>query len=68
MEKTIKENCILCNKSFDWNEVVIWKLPENIWFCYNCIEKFKDEKEYKWIESWIVQEYQPWIEFEYITK
>lgn len=65
MIKIIKDNCILCNKSFWWNEVVIWKLPENVWFCKNCITKFKDDNTYKWINAWITQEYAPLIEFEY---
>ena len=64
MELTIKDSCILCSKKFDWNEIATWKLPENIWFCQNCITKFQDDKKYTWNETWIVQEFEPWIIFE----
>jgi len=65
MERIIKDNCLLCNKKFEWNETVIWKLPENCWFCLNCIDRFDDYTQYEWIDTWITQEYQPWITYEY---
>jgi len=65
MEKTVKSNCLLCNKKFDWNEIITWKLPENVWFCKNCIEKFEDNNIYKGINTWMVVEYEPWTVLEY---
>jgi hypothetical protein len=61
MELKIKDNCILCSKKFDWNEIIVWKLPENIWFCRTCMEKFNDPIEYEWIDTWMVVKYEPWI-------
>jgi hypothetical protein len=55
----------LCDKQFEWQEVILWKMPENVWFCRKCCEKFKDDNKYKWINSWIVTEYEPWIELVY---
>ena len=65
MEITIKEECILCSKKFDWHEIVAWKLPENIWFCQKCMEKFNDPTVYQWLESWMVLEYEKGIILEY---
>lgn len=65
MEKIIQDSCILCNKKFDWHEIVSWKLPENIWFCQNCFTKFEDKNEYQGIDCWMVVEYEKWMEFEY---
>lgn len=68
MEKIIKDNCILCNKIFNWHEIVSWKLPENIWFCQNCFTKFEDKNTYTDKECWFVVEFEKWIEFEYIEQ
>jgi len=61
----IKDNCLLCNKKFERKEPIIWKMPENVYFCQECIGKFEDETEYKWKEAWLVVEYEPWITLEY---
>jgi hypothetical protein len=65
MEKIIKDNCLLCNNTFDWNEIIIWKMPENVWFCGKCQTKFEDATKYKWINAWLVTEYQKWTILEY---
>ena len=40
-------------------------MPENVWFCFNCLEYLEkvapDTKIYEWDESWIVTEYEPWL-------
>jgi len=60
LEVKIQDSCILCNKKFWWHEVTIWKLPEWVFFCLDCSEKYEDNTEYKWVDSWVVQEYEPW--------
>ena len=65
MELTIKDNCLLCNKQFKDNEVIIWKVPENVWFCLECAGNFKDDNNYKWIHKWIVLHYIKWTILEY---
>lgn len=59
----IADECILCKKKFNWHEIVLWKSPENIRFCMECVEKFDDDNKYNWKEAWIVQEYEEGIEF-----
>lgn len=62
----IQNNCIACNKKFGWEEVVVWKMPENVWFCLPCCEKYEDPIEYDWIYNvWIPLEYTPWIKIEF---
>lgn len=64
MELKIQHECLLCSKKYEWGEVMYTKLPENASFCWNCIEKFEDNKWYK--ESggwWAVVEWNPEITF-----
>ena len=64
--KDVSSDCTLCRKKFDWDEPIIWKLPENLWFCLPCTEKFKDDTAYKWVDAWLTLEYRPWIILDYI--
>jgi len=60
----IPSKCLRCDRSFDWNEVIIWKMPENVWFCMDCITEFPDDNVYEWENAWITTEYQHWITIE----
>ena len=57
MEFTVSDQCLLCPRKFEWNEVIIIKAPEWACFCMDCIEKFEDNHEYKWYNAWISTEY-----------
>lgn len=67
----IPSKCLRCDRSFDWNEVIIWKMPENVWFCTECVGYLEsvspDTREYEWIESWIVTEYENWLKIELVN-
>ncbi len=36
-------------------------MPENVWFCFDCIGKFEDNNNYTWDNAWVVTEYEPWL-------
>lgn len=65
MKDHIPSKCIRCDKSFWWKEVITGKMPENVWFCIDCLEYLEntapDTKIYEWEEEWIVTEYEPWL-------
>lgn len=45
--KVIPKSCITCNRSFDWEERIVVKLPEGMPQCLDCAEKYKDDNLYK---------------------
>ena len=65
MNLDIPNKCLRCDKSFDWQEVITGKMPENVWFCMECLEYLEkvapDKNIYEWNEAWVVTEYEPWL-------
>lgn len=53
----VSSECLLCNRKFSWNEIIIIKAPE--WACFHidCADKFDDDTQSKWKYTWIVHEY-----------
>ena len=50
MEITYKQpspECTICRRQFNWEEPIVGKMPENIWFCLECAKKYPDEKKYE---------------------
>lgn len=62
----IDSSCLWCLKKFWFHEVIVWKMPENAWFCLECCEKYPDNTVYDWkYNVWIPIEFEPWINIEY---
>lgn len=52
-----KDNCLTCDKKFNWHEPVIVKVPECATFCMKCAEKYPDDTVYdRW---WLTYQYEP---------
>lgn len=66
-DKIIDDKCLLCRRNFDWHETIIWKMPENLWFCLECTKKFDDPNTYRGLETWLVLEYTKWLELEFVV-
>jgi len=47
----MKEKCIICNK-WDYWDVLMVKLPEKVFQCLHCADKYKDNNIYDWANEW----------------
>lgn len=59
----VSDECILCSRRFWWEEQIIWKLPEWVFFCLECSKKSEDNNVYEFPEEWVTIPYTKWQQF-----
>ena len=57
----VQDECLLCSKKFQYEEIVTIKVPEGMCICQPCVERIPDDSEYHWDFEW-------WVGIEYTAK
>jgi len=60
VNKFFQKHCDWCKKRFVNGEPIVIKVPELIYFCDKCCEKYPDEKVYPIQEWWVGTIWEEW--------